>query len=113
MKAVLMACVVVLLTFPARTSAHDGPVKVLNGKVSAVERARIQLDTFDPVGLRSQAEWIFLDGKTKFLEGKKRVETLDLKIGQPVETLVQSEDAPDGSHRLHAVQIRVKPPKQR
>ena len=113
MNSIMAWCAVALLVFPARVVPHDGPVTVLNGTVSAVERDRIQLDTFDPVGLRPRSEWIALDAKTKFLEGKKRVEALDLKIGQPVDTLVQSEDAPDGSHRLRAVQIRVKPAKQR
>lgn len=113
MKSILAVCALTLLVFPASAAAHDGPITVLNGTVRAVERDRVQLDTFDPVGMQPRSEWVFLDGKTKFLEGKKRVETLDLRIGQPVDTLVQSEDAPDGSHRLRAVQIRVKPPKQR
>jgi hypothetical protein len=86
---------------------------VLTGTVRAIEPGRIQVDTFDAVAMRPKDEWLFLDAKPKFFEGKKRVETLDLKIGQAVDTLVQSGDADDGTHRLRAVQIRVKPPKQR
>ena len=111
MKSILAWCTVALLAFPAAAAPHDGPITVMTGTVRAVEPGRVQLDTFDAVAMRPKDEWLVLDEKTKFFEGKKRVDALDLKVGQTVDTLVQSGEAPDGSHRLRAVQIRVKPPK--
>ena len=84
MEFILSLAAVASFAFPAHVAVHEGPITVLNGTVSAVERERIQLDTFDPVGLQPKREWLFLDAKTKFLEGKTRVESLNLKIGQAV-----------------------------
>jgi hypothetical protein len=113
MKWMLVCCALTLCAFPAVSTAHDGPITVLTGTVRAVQPDRIQVDTFDAVAMRPKDEWLFLDAKTKFFEGKKRVEVLDLKIGQAVDTLVQSGEDADGTHRLRAVQIKMKAPKQR
>jgi hypothetical protein len=70
MKAILAWCAVTLLASPAISTAHDGPITVMTGTVRAGEAGRIQLDTFDAVAMRPKDEWLVLDEKTKFFEGR-------------------------------------------
>ena len=108
----LFATVLLLLTVPV--AAHDGhdEVTILTGKVIRVENQTIQLETFDQTMMRLKNVSILIDAKTKFLLGKKRVQTLELAPGHRIEIAVRSEHARDDSIRLRGLQIRLDEPKK-
>lgn len=107
MKPVLIA--ILLLLSMARPGAHDGhgEVSVLNGTVRSVEPDRLEIEARDQITLQLKNVWILLDGKTKLLDGRKRVDTLPLVFGDRVETVVRSEHGLGNSIRFRATQVRL------
>lgn len=109
-----LLCATVFLLSPVLVAAHDGhdEIEVLFGTVKNVEDKTFELETLDQATLQRKTVSILLDAKTKFLLGKKRVETLELAAGQRIESTVRSEHTQEGSTRFRALQIKVSEPKK-
>ena len=107
--------VVILLSLLAvPVGAHDGhgEVSILTGTVRNVEKNRLEIETLDDTTLQRKNVWILLDEKTQFRLGKKKVDRLELKFGDRVDTAVRSEHGPRDSIQLRAVQILFIEPKK-
>jgi hypothetical protein len=110
MKAILAIVVASFVAFPAAVGDHPGhgEVKVISGKVIVIQAERIQIEYFDRTSFSTKSAWVFVDGKTKVTTGKTRLAMTDLKFGQEIECMAETEIAQDETTVLRAVQIRLK-----
>ena len=109
MRLMLLVGIALGVFAPCGLAAHPGhdEVTTVMGTVSQVEGKLVQVETFDTVSMQRKTVWIVVDEKTKFVVGRKRVEALELTVGQRIQSTVQTEDLPDGSIRVRAIQVRV------
>lgn len=105
-----MSTLVVAALLPLMLAAHPGhgEVSTMSGTVAAVEAKRIQLDVFDRASFSNKRIWVFVDDKTKIQDGKTRLQLADLKRGQPVDCMAETEEGTDGATALRAIQIRFR-----
>ena len=105
----LMATVLVLMCATA-IAAHPGhgEVKVLSGRLVAVQVGKIQIEFFDRSSFSTKLSWVLVDDKTKVTAGKTRLTLADLKLHQEIDCMAEIEEGKDGTTALRAVQIRLK-----
>lgn len=109
----ILATTAIVLMCWASLAAHPGhgEVKVLSGKLIAIQAERIQIDFFDRSSFSTKLVWVLVDDKTKVTAGKTRLTLADLKTHQEVDCMAETDDGKDGTTALRAVQIRLKPTK--
>ncbi len=99
-----------VLALSALASPHPGhgEVKVLSGRLLAVEAERIQIDVFDREAFSHKRVWVILDAHTKIEAGKARRAAADLRPDQEVDCMAETEEGKDGAIDLRALRIRLK-----
>jgi hypothetical protein len=110
MKALLALVAAAFVALPATVGDHPGhgEIKVLSGTVIAVEPERIRIEFFDRTSFSSKSVWVLVDDKTKIQTGKTRLQLTDLKFGQDVDCMAETEIGKDERTVLRALQIRLK-----
>jgi len=113
MKPLLAFVLASFIALPAAVGDHPGhgEIKLLSGKVIAVEAERIRIEFFDRTSFSTKGAWVFVDDKTKVTDGKTRLALTDLKFGQDIDCMAETEIGKDEITVLRAVQIRLKPKK--
>ncbi len=106
----LLAAAAAVLMCWTSLAAHPGhgEVKVMSGKVVAVQATRIQIEFFDRTSFTTKLVWVFVDGKTTITAAKTRLALTDLTPQQEIDCMAETEEGKDGSTELRAVQVRVK-----
>lgn len=110
MKALLAFVTASFVALPAVVGDHPGhgEIKVMSGKVIAVEAERIRIEFFDRASFSTTSAWVFVGDKTKIQMGKTRLQLTDLKFGLEVDCMAETEIGKDEITVLRAVQIRLK-----
>jgi hypothetical protein len=98
-----------VLGLPALAWAHDGHPHPHMGTVEAVDRTRIELKTVDEKTKEEKVLSILLTDKTRFLRGRQRASLADVKPGERVVVMAQSERDEEGGRKLVAHEVRLAP----
>jgi hypothetical protein len=115
MKPLLAFVLASFVALPATVGDHPGhgEIKVMSGKVIAIQAERIQIEFFDRASFSTKLVWVFVDDKTKVTAGKTRLALTDLKLQQDIDCMAETEIGKDETTVLRAVQIRLKQQKSR
>ncbi len=110
MKAILAIVLASFVAWPVAIGDHPGhgEIKVMAGKVIVIQADRIQIEFFDRTSFSTKSAWLFVDDKTKVTNGKTRLSLTDLKLGQEIDCMAETEIGKDDITVLRAVQIRLK-----
>lgn len=113
LQSIGIAIAIGLLTV-GQMQAHPGhdEISVLVGTVVSVNKDSIELEVFYQAALINQRVSIVLQERTKFRLGKNLVKSLELTRGQRIEAVVRTEDMPDGSLEVRALEIKASEPKK-
>lgn len=106
----ILAGTMIVLMCWAGLTAHPGhgEVKVMSGKLVAVQAKNIQIEFFDPTSFTTKLVWVLVDDTTKVTAGKTRLAWTDLRLQQQIDCMAETEEGKDGTTALRAVQIRLK-----
>lgn len=109
----ILTAAVAMLLCCVGLAAHPGhgEARVMSGKLVAIQAERIQIEFFDRASFSTTFAWVLVDDKTKVTAGKTRVALTDLKLGQEIDCMAETEIGKDDTTVLRAVQIRLKPKK--